>query len=715
MKLATFLEKEFINENGIYRPLGERAELDYSDGDQIEAYMLNAIENTNDLNVGSEELYNYIHNWATLYHFSPERANLLRPFGGFLKNKDILEIGCGCGAITRFLGENNNRVLALEGSLLRARISKSRCRDIDNVFVLCQNFSEFQDEKVKFDVAMLIGVLEYSGLFFKTQKPDFSLLKKTYSALSSNGSLFIAIENKLGIKYFAGAPEDHTNIPFSGIENRYNNYSVRTYGKTELINLLRLVGFKYIDFFYPFPDYKIPKTILTEKGIQANDWNSENLLSGNIEYFQNNQYKSDFCTFLTAAELCKNKLIGDLSNSFLIVASKQRINDFFNHEAMAYTYNATRKRAFSKQNEIIDIGKKALKVVSKKIYPENFQKKRHTVSQKLKPADYIKGGLYINDLIKIINTPNFTIEQIKEWAKHYYDLLTQVSYIDAKSRKPFLSGKFIDATPFNLIKIDNNRFSFFDLEWVAKAPIQLSYVFFRGIFHSFNKQIFIQQTKNEQFKDALSFTKFILGLFLDRNDYSIEQFLKMEEEYFGPVLLGRYFFYNRNFVTKINASEKQSDKEQLSLSVQSLYMTANWKHTHNLNPDTSFSVVIDDRFEPFFEYQINNSMPPHKHFQIYFFQDKGIVKIEELTLKNEDLTLFDLAKDGVSSLDFRNMKIIYDDKLDSWYLYFYEKVSFIEWNFFKKIFSKDTILITVRCAKLSDEEVLSLQMKEILF
>ena len=78
------------------------------------------------------ELAAAIRDWPSQYHLDAARANLLRPIAP-ASGATVLEIGAGCGAITRFLGETGATVLALEGSLARARIAASRCRDLDNV------------------------------------------------------------------------------------------------------------------------------------------------------------------------------------------------------------------------------------------------------------------------------------------------------------------------------------------------------------------------------------------------------------------------------------------------------------------------------------------------------------------------------------------------------------------------------------------------------
>uniref|UniRef100_UPI0013D6EEFD class I SAM-dependent methyltransferase n=1 Tax=Pseudomonas viridiflava TaxID=33069 RepID=UPI0013D6EEFD len=132
-------------------------------------------------------------------------------FEHLLKGKSVLEIGAGCGAISRYLGEAGAEVLALEGSPRRAAIAASRTRDLDNVTVLSERFDDFNIDQ-QFDVITLVGVLEYASMFSADADPAYGMLNRVRKLLKPDGHLFIAIENQLGLKYFAGAPEDHLGI-----------------------------------------------------------------------------------------------------------------------------------------------------------------------------------------------------------------------------------------------------------------------------------------------------------------------------------------------------------------------------------------------------------------------------------------------------------------------------------------------------------------------
>lgn len=165
MHLSDF---EYDQSSKIYMPsLIEKAAKDsfgYSDGAEIEKYILRSLEKSEDVKYDSEVLFRFIKDWPSYYHLGPGRANILRALD-ISRNSKVLEFGCGCGAVTRYLGEQFNSVDALEGSFLRTRIARERCRDLENVQLFNCNM-----DKVKFrpayDVVTLIGVLEYAPKFF---------------------------------------------------------------------------------------------------------------------------------------------------------------------------------------------------------------------------------------------------------------------------------------------------------------------------------------------------------------------------------------------------------------------------------------------------------------------------------------------------------------------------------------------------------------------
>src|SRR5262245_33087853 len=106
MRLRTLLTERyrFDEATGVWSPRNETPTWGYSDGDEAEERTLAAISRSADRSSHSAELETWITDWASRYHLSRARSNLLRPFLRDLRG-NVLEVGAGCGAITRLLGE----------------------------------------------------------------------------------------------------------------------------------------------------------------------------------------------------------------------------------------------------------------------------------------------------------------------------------------------------------------------------------------------------------------------------------------------------------------------------------------------------------------------------------------------------------------------------------------------------------------------------------
>jgi SAM-dependent methyltransferase len=229
----------------------------YSDG-EVENFILECAE----AGMSLDDIPESRLSWPVFYHLSPIRANILNWYP-FEKESSLLEIGAGCGAVTETLCEKLGSVTAVELSLRRAEIIEARCRQYKNLTIYAGNLNDM-DFKKKFDYITLIGVLEYAPAFTDAPESGIVFLKKIRSLLKKKGKLFIAIENQFGMKYWAGANEDHLGKVFVGLEGYSNVENVRTYGKNELEQIIRSAGFNSLDFYYPYPDYKFPDIIFSD-------------------------------------------------------------------------------------------------------------------------------------------------------------------------------------------------------------------------------------------------------------------------------------------------------------------------------------------------------------------------------------------------------------------------------------------------------------------
>jgi SAM-dependent methyltransferase len=253
--------------------------------------------------------------WALRYHFSPDRENLLSWYP-FDKNKTLLEIGAGCGALTGVFCDGVKQVTAVELSERRAKIITARHNKRENLTVYAGNLNDFSSQE-KFDYVTLIGVLEYAGRFTNSKNPFVDFLKKIKKDfLKEGGTLIIAIENKFGLKYWSGAREDHTGRFFDSMEGYQEKTGVETFGKQELKEMFQLVGFSESEFYYPLPDYKLPTEIFSDEYLPSENHLIRPGIFPAEDYARVREILFD--EKLVMQEIVKNKNFDFFSNSFLI-------------------------------------------------------------------------------------------------------------------------------------------------------------------------------------------------------------------------------------------------------------------------------------------------------------------------------------------------------------------------------------------------------------
>ena len=204
--------------------------------------------------------------WPIFYHLSPLRENIVEwlPID---KGAKVLEVGSGCGAITGALARKAGSVTCIDLSRKRSMINAYRHQDMENIYIHVGNFKDVEkDLECDYDYVMLIGVFEYGQGYMGSETPyeDFMNILKKH--LKPGGRMVIAIENKLGLKYFAGCREDHSGRYFDGIEDYpAGSGTARTFTRDGLERIMKNCGVEEYSFYYPYPDYKFPTTIFSDR------------------------------------------------------------------------------------------------------------------------------------------------------------------------------------------------------------------------------------------------------------------------------------------------------------------------------------------------------------------------------------------------------------------------------------------------------------------
>lgn len=256
--------------------------------------------------------------WALRYHLSPQRHMILKWYP-FESQSSLLEVGAGCGAVTGLFLDKMKKVTCNELSPSRANVIKKRFIDKQSLDIYTGNINDMKKD-VTFDYVTLIGVLEYAARYSESNDPYLELLNTINNLLSKDGHLLIAIENKIGLKYISGAPEDHLGTPYTSLENYPQNQGIKTFTKSELTEMLKVSGYNKIDFYYPFPDYKLPKIVFSEDGIKSMNNLTKSTITQTVDL--STKISQQFNEVAFSHLLDKEKILSQFSNSFLVDAKK---------------------------------------------------------------------------------------------------------------------------------------------------------------------------------------------------------------------------------------------------------------------------------------------------------------------------------------------------------------------------------------------------------
>ena len=484
MTALTELNKLVLGSDGIWRVTDTTEDFGYSDGSEIETYLKKCFSECADLSSTSTELEQRIIDWPTEYHLSPMRVNLLRTFDMTPMN-EVLELGAGCGTITRFLGESGLNVDAIEGSAARASLARQRCSELNNVAVINNNFNDLKLPGNHYDGIFAVGVMEYAKYFASGEGSHRdtvkAILNNLFDSLSQTGCIVIAIENRLGLKYFFGAGEDHYGKAYTGIYNYRADDSIRTYSKNEWLAIFSELDIGNHSFLYPFPDYKVPSVILRDEYLRNNPHAATHFARVATRDYSN-LLAHDHPEQIFWEGLQQENMADSLSNSFLIVLARSDeainslvANDFVHCSGLARK-PSYRTVSCKPMDENI--------VYKNKIYPQITSPDEDVrLLHRPKEEVYVVGETLADQWCKEFLC-GASVKKFEKSLRSYYDYLLRCCD-DYKE-----SGELIDLLPFNIIVLPDSSYQAIDHEWVwVDGEVEPEFVLFRALLYfSINDQ-----------------------------------------------------------------------------------------------------------------------------------------------------------------------------------------------------------------------------------
>ncbi len=439
--------------------------------------MLSILRNAQDLSSISCIARNHYGDWPIRYHLCPERSALLRPFD--LSGLDVLELGSGMGGVSRYIAESCKTLTIVEGAASRLAACRERLRDLSNWTSRHASIDRFETDQ-RYDVVCLIGVLEYADVTGHGPDNRFdAMLAKVKSLCRPGGVLILAIENRLGLKYWAGASEDHLGDRFAGLAGYPDKPAPRTFSRKELKRMLNRNGFPAVREYFPFPDYKIPDTVMSAEMIEHEPLLASELAT--IRPFEDYSRKrlNLFPESLAAQSVAEAGLLADMSNSFLMLAAVSDQSSTMERlcRAEAAGEVAWHYALSNRTDPIVTIfqAAEAGMLVSKQALSQGHAAAavewtgeagrpvlRHpTLLSRLRRLAYFTQWQEFENLVK----------EFFEWSFRQWP----------GDSDGFLAGKAVDATIANITIDEQGEFHLFDLEWTWHQPVAASWFILRSL------------------------------------------------------------------------------------------------------------------------------------------------------------------------------------------------------------------------------------------
>lgn len=500
-----------------------------------------------------EEAFNEDSSWPVVYNLSNVRENIIAWYP-FNKKDHVLEIGAGMGAITSKLCEMCGSVTSIEQSKVKANIILERNKNMRNLEIIVGEFNNIKFEHV-FDYIILNGT-------FETNYQSLDFMNKLKSLLVKDGKILITLNNKLGLKYWCGVKDEHSDSTFF---NESDNTKLLT--KNEIIEIADNLGMK-TNFHYVYPDYKFPELILDDKGLKKN-----------INYLYNPYFKDNDNIVIDEKKLFNilkdNNLAGEMANSFFVeMSTKNSFNKIsyvkFNNErkrkyALMTCYDGVRFYKKGLYDETSDHLNKLITIYNNacnlgiNITNHYFHNKGvYTSEQKGDLLFDIMKKLYFDNNEKELNKH---FDNIHKYIKKYFKITNEEienNIFDFYSLgvdeeklalMHFTKYALVDIIP-ECIYLDNvGNYVLTDQEWdMENVPIE--YIIYHSI-KSFFKDLDVNSEK----------IKTYLIKYIDES--LIEPFEMLEEEFINEIITTNnnyYKFYNSyNLVNPDQLIEKLND------------------------------------------------------------------------------------------------------------------------------------------------------------
>lgn len=300
-------------------------------------------------------------------------------------------------------------------------------------------------------------------------------------------------------------------------------------GKSQLAHTLTSAGFAAQRYYYPFPDHEPPKVVIADSALRESSFDVANMLALVASRDSSGRLQPSFHEQMVWHNVIANGLLPDLSNAFLVVASRNESALVkFDPTFLAAAYTPDRLPRYATETVFRKASHGAITVEKKTLFPDRAMNlspptiaEGELVHHVGTVCNYVPGTLYVVELQRRLARGE-GLDAVIDWARDWLELVKAARMEDSA----LLPGHWMDAIPQNFIRTADGKLANIDAEWSVSKPVPAAWVIFRGLTNALAVCPTSPALSGFSLLEVIRHTNVSVGIELD--DAAIQQACELE-------------------------------------------------------------------------------------------------------------------------------------------------------------------------------------------